>query len=652
MVLFLQRHSFVRLLLHLDLFIRADAIYVYGKERNFSILDAAKLPSGLGEKLFSFLGFSRKLKAIDPELFSTTLWQANYDTVEIARQFERELERQGCYRFLLDYLGGDAALSRYYQARVAVYVSRFLHMVRLIQALSNGKDLHALLGHEEFSGLANSPCMLGLVNSFLPQRTRWLAALSRTLHGAYYRLQWLFLPFSRFLSVLPRFRFRSTAPRAYLLMMQMVWGVPQGAQDESMILKTPKDDFYLYSDRLKREDVLHYYDGSWNFDQYFRFRCNSYMDANGYAWADRRALWPDFPHLIRLLKLQGRVLAHALRQGFYWKDSPGFQNVSARGLWEALERELDLDHFDWRVVFDRTDYNPRHIIDTIVFGRRGTRTVGLHHCASPYDSPQIAFVHYSYYIALGEMFTRPYRDWWNPSMVVRIGRINIDWTVRSKNNSGVLRERFEKKNGAFSCRSLLMLPGDIYYLFPHRWRELESGLRRFVQSDLDMALIVRFKSIDEIQRSSNLRRIWDLCQSDRRLMLDQSGFSSYELMCISDLVLTPNCSSAINEAIALDIPVFTFDFHGRTPLVFRDYGSDFVIQTGEGLFDRLRSVPMGFDRYDVDFDRLRKEANFTYDGRNQERIRDFIADLALGFRIEDGRVEGARLRAPVHLMGG
>jgi hypothetical protein len=123
-------------------------------------------------------------------------------------------------------------------------------------------------------------------------------------------------------------------------------------------------------------------------------------------------------------------------------------------------------------------------------------------------------------------------------------------------------------------------------------------------------------------------------------------------MCISDLVLTPNCSSAINEAVALGLPVFTFDFHGRTPLVLRDYGSDFVIQTGEELFDRLRSVPMGFSRYDVDFDRLRDEANFTYDGRNHERTRDFIADLALGFKAEEGHGKRARPGGAVRLVGG
>ena len=136
-----------------------------------------------------------------------------------------------------------------------------------------------------------------------------------------------------------------------------------------------------------------------------------------------------------------------------------------------------------------------------------------------------------------------------------------------------------------------------------------------------------------LHKSQNLRRLWNLCQTDARLVVDGAGFSSYELMAISHMVITPDCSSAINEAISLGLPVFTFDFHGRAPLVFADYGKDFVLTSGAELFDRLRSLSEGFGQYDLDWERLKNEANYTFDGHNHERTRNFISAVVLGESI-------------------
>jgi hypothetical protein len=636
MILLLQRHSILQLLFHLDIFFRAETIHIYGQERRFSILDAFGISARMGKRALAALGLAHKVQPLDSELFSPTLWEANYEAITLAEGCSDDFKSAATYRFLLALLGEDSALIKYYEARFALYISRLLHLTKIAEVLAKTKDIRVVVGHEEFADLRHSPRLLQRIVRFRTRRSQMMAAVTRRLSGVCYRLQWLALPLLRLITLLPRFRVREISPKPYKLMMQVHWGTSSEMSNDGDEVRTPKDDFYLYSERLGPGDILHYYDGSWRFDADFRNRCNTFMEEKGYAWSDRADLWMTPRYARHLLAIQRRLLKHALQSGLLLKESPAVQNVSARGLWEILERGFDLEHFRWGAVFDRTDYNPRHIIDTILLNRYGCKTVGLHHCASPYDSPQIAFVHYNHYVALGEMFARPYERWWDPTMVVRIGRNNLDWAVRPKidgHAEGDLLERFERAHGTFRHRVTVVLPGDVYYMFPQRWREIEEGLRRFIESDLDMAVIVRFKTREGIQKSQNLRRLWDLCQTDLRVVVDSPGFSSYELMAISHMVIAPNCSSAINEAIGLDIPVFTFDFHGRAPLVFTDYGKDFVLTSGAELFDRFRSLPHGFGQYDLHLERLNNEANYTCDGHNHERTRKFISAVALGENV-------------------
>lgn len=631
MVVFLQNFSLLNLLLHLDLLFRAKTIHVYGQERRFSVIDVFNFSSNLGETFLRCLGLKSKVAAIDPELFSIELWRSNYDAISLAENCGQDFQSSQTYKFLSSFLGEDPAMVKYYQARCALYISRLLHQVRLIQILSQTEDIRVVIGHEEFVNLSHSPHLLSQICQFRTLRSRVLAFIKKQIHSLVYRVQWLILPLCRVIFLLPKFRHKRNETRHFKLMMQVHWGAPVVEGEDSNAMKTPKHDFYLYSGLMGAGDILHYYDGSWSFDSDFRQRCDVYMKERGYQWARKDQLCMGPKHVWWLLCVQAKLWFHAVRHGFLLQDAASVQNVSGRALWEICERELDLAHFSWDAIFDRMDYNPRHIVDTIFLNQHGTKTIGLHHCASPYDSPQIAFVHYNYYIALGEIFVRPFKKWWDPKMLIPIGRNNLDWTVQSKADpklSAEILEKFESTHGKFPLRATIILPGDIYYMFPRRWEEMEKGLRKFIESDLDMAVIVRFKSIQDIKLSRNLSRLWELCKSDPRIIVDQVRLNTYECMSISQIIITPNCSSAINEGIALDLPVFTFDFHGRALLIFGEYGAGFVLQTGQELFDRLECLTKSQGHTNFDFARLKKDANFTADGFNHHRTSQFVGNVA------------------------
>jgi len=630
MNLLIRKPNILNLALHFDYIIKADGIYIYDYERKFSGLDKLNIFGVLTKKVLNTKWIRKKIITIEPSVFAPLLWQSNIESLELAEKIKPYITSDASYNFTSRQLNNSEKLINFYLAKYVLYISRVIHIRKIYEYLNEEKKLVLISGAEEFSNLANHEKQLMQPNHILTKRSLLFGAVGKLMGNIFYKIEWFFMPTAYLIYALFCYKLWGLKKAKYKILMQMHWGVPDDIDKE--FGRYQQNDYYLYGEDIKSGDVLHYYDGTWDFSLQKRVVSDEFMRKNNYNFFERRERRITLSFIYKIIFLQWNLWVGFFRN-IGKESSSSIQNISAWGLWRYMERELDLINFDIKAYYDRSDYNPSHIIDTVVMNNHGIQTVGMHHCASPYDSPQIAFVHYDHYIALGGMFKKPFIGYWDEAMIEEIGRMHIDWVVNIKQDTRRCDHLFEYANttyGPFEKLAVLVLPGEAYYMFPERWSELIAGLEMFVSSKLNIGVFVRFKSKDNLDASVFLKKIWELCKTDERLILDHQKFTTYDCMAISDLIIAPNCSSAINEAIAIDVPVFSFDFHDRPGYLLNEYGSDFIIKTGFDLYDRLEKILHGFSSCKVDWNLLKSDANYTYDGNNQVRICNLMSNIVNG----------------------
>ena len=107
---------------------------------------------------------------------------------------------------------------------------------------------------------------------------------------------------------------------------------------------------------------------------------------------------------------------------------------------------------------------------------------------------------------------------------------------------------------------------------------------------------------------------------DPRFTIEHERFTTHQLMVASDLVITPNASWGINEASIAGARVFTFSYMGMERYNYRDYGADFVLHDSKDVLGAFRGLASGFEGFDCDWERLRMDSDYHFDGGNTERM--------------------------------
>ena len=302
----------------------------------------------------------------------------------------------------------------------------------------------------------------------------------------------------------------------------------------------------------------------------------------------------------------------------------------SKGVYHYLRVVLEMGNIDYQVAFVRNDYNPGHVIHTLVAHRHGRKVAGAAHAASLFDAPQLAYVHLDRYFAQCEIYSRTYGTYWDDVGLVRSGRESLDtlWT-QSNQDVDAIRARVRELYGDRRFFVLLMFPSmDSKMCLAPQWREMHEGVRRLAELELDAHIFLRFRQATFGEHPHGVP-IVQTAERDPRMILDHTNFSTLELQSASDLVVTANASFGINEAALAGKRIFTFGYTLKEDLYFPPdiYGSDFVLKTADDLVRAVAGVASGFDGVDCRWDLLRQDSDYYADGRNCDRIRKGVLEL-------------------------
>ena len=534
-------------------------------------------------------------------------------------------------------VGPDPALGRYLKAFLAMAEPRwriFAYVARDLVAAHAGS---VVVPEAPLDERWDDPA-LGDLRRSVPRGVERLNRVRYAGRMLLARLTLLLVPVALVLAH-ARHGVRRRPDGPYDVVMPVAWGVyREGEAPVRAGVKRFIDDTYLYGDGLPPGRIVHLF-GDWVLAPGNEETFRAAMDERGLPYADRRRFAVTLPLLRLAARAELRSIVLALRP--LGRDRVALMLLAAlaKAVYHHLRAELEMGNLDYRVAFVRHDYNPGHIIHTIVAHRHGRRVAGSAHAAALCEAPQLAWVHLDKYFAQCELYSRTYGAYWDDVALERSGRESLDpLLTRSEEDVGATRARVRELYGDRRYVVLIMFPSTTTRAcLASQWHQMHEGLRRLGALDLDAHIFLRFRRTAFLDHLYG-RPIVEIARTDPRMILDHTNFSTLELQSMSDLVVAANASFGINEAVLAGKRVFTFGYTGKEHFYFPPevYGRDLVLSTADDLVRVVAAVATGFDGVDCRWDLLRRDADYHADGRNCDRIRQGVLELCRS--VGPGRV--------------
>lgn len=411
--------------------------------------------------------------------------------------------------------------------------------------------------------------------------------------------------------------------KKYDVAMPVVWGFHEMDNLLTGVRRPHKDD-YLYGEYLRPGQIVHIF-SYWRYDSEIERRFRSIMDKSGIAYIDKKQYRLTPGMFLRAIKIQISIASGLVSSGFYVFEKTAILMLGCKIIHHILDSYLELENVDYSVYFSKQDYSLNHIVHTIICNSLGKKTVGIQHAASPYDFPQLCYVHFDNYIVFGDTYIEAFAPHWQRIRLSKVGRESLDFITNILQDDVKIQRLKERFKGKFTERkftAVFALAGNDPDISAKAWDTIYRGLNSLRGLDIDFNLFLRF-------RESNLgymRNFEGIAREDKRIIIDYEYFTIYELMALCDLFIGCASSFTINEAIASKAKVFTFDIDGRTKHLYGDYGKDFIIDDPEDFVKVFSGLKNNFKDFDCDWELLRKKSNFNYDGKNHGRIQRVVYD--------------------------
>lgn len=589
---------------------------------------------------------NREVEFVRPpeELLLRHNWEMNKRAIPVTDRMEEILSGTGACRALHSLLKDDA-LVRFFQGLYVSHAAERLMFYAVGSSLRaedkgwvlvpawNGGDRYAA-EVEGGAEAARHSAEVSFVNG-LREAVRKLLILTAAL--AY--------PLIFVLSRLIRGKVALRPPRRreYDVLQPVLWGIFEAGSGR-MISGTKKaqDDSYLQCERLSPDRILYLF-RKWRRSLEEEADLKAKMARNGWPFADSRdfVLTPSFlRYALRVQWCALRLLAGGLAGG----DGAGMCESGALAVRAILHKRLEIENVACKVEFVRDDYNAGHVIETILNNRAGRLSIGIQHHMNAWDYPALSYVHFDKYIVYGDLTARTFRPHWDRLDLQKTGRENIDWAVslvRDREAVERIAERLDALYGKRRARVLFVLPTRRPLNRRKKWDELYAALEWLTQSELEIQVFLRFRSLSDLE-ASRLARFRGLAGRDPRVIIDQENFTTQELMAAVDVTVGNTVSFSIWEAAAAGRKVFSFDMIGVTPYYFAGYGKDFVLTGEEALRALFRAAVEGLAGLDVRWEDLARDCNYHADGGNLRRIQEVVVE---GVAEVNGAGEGRRAAA-------
>jgi len=577
--------------------------------------------------MVQFINPDCKQKEFQREEFIVEEWLANRDSINILQRYTGEYLKSGPCQFLQRVIG-SCKVVKYFQGTLTFVLPAWLAFEKVSNNIEKERDTICMHAWEITAAMRQN---LGLLRCCLLKTAYYVQ--HTFLYFAYLLTVSLMPVLYLFIRSVRGFRFREfIIDKQYFLAMPVLWGVSSDGKNVHNGVLKQIDDGYLYGEELQPGNILHIF-GKWNFKKSDELKYQNSMEKLGYEFVYSNSFKLNPKFVLLIFKTQITIMLAFLSAVIGFRCNR--QNVIMsrflnKAVYYCLEKHLELTNVKYKIDFVKDDYNPAHVINSVVARNYGVIPVGVQHTASPFDSPQLCFIDFDLYIVYGDFYVNMFNNCWRNVSLAKIGREVLDCTtelINSKDKLQKITNDFSKLFGKAKYRVLVLLSGPAHVNRGNMWEEFYLGMKRISKLNLDCQIILRLRETSHSKDFDFIKRIVELGDNDSRFITNQTEFSTQELMPICDLIITPNSSFGINEALAAGKRVFTFDLTGAAKLYFDGYGNDFVMESGDDLVNVFEGLESNFEGMDCDWDRLTKELNYYADGNNCSKMRDALSSV-------------------------
>lgn len=623
MILFFEKYSIIQVLYLFRSVKRAENIYFhyvpFSNQKQHPVLRKAV------RKAIFFINRKTKVAAIDIKVVDDHYWAVNKKVIEFVECLAPEIEKSIVFRMITQRIAKDGNILKCYKTFLADYIAKrclFFSLAKSI-ACDDEQALWIIPASVENGFIQNKLFGSNVLDKNIPSGISSINIAADLARKLAFLLMLTLLPVGFIVLKLKRLTLTRNIAKRYDVAMPVVWGFHEG---DNLVtgVNNPYEDDYLYGERIKPGQVIHIFN-YWRHNPKIEERFKSIMDKKGIPYIDKKEYKVTPRMLFKALKIQLSLLFGLSINGFYLSEKSYLLLTGCKVIRYILDTYLELENVNSLVFFSKIDYDPSHIVHTVIANSLGRKTVGIQHAASPYDLPQLCYAHFDNYVVFADMYIEEYAPYWQKIRLSKTGRETLDFVINILHDDkkiGELKKKMEDRFIAKKFTVVFALSGDNPNISARSWDNAYEGLSRLKELDIDFNLFLRF-------RESNygyMRNFEKIAESDKRIIIDHKYFTTYELMALCDLFIGCATSFTLNEAIATKARVFTFDLDGRAKYLYRDYGKDFVISKSEDFVRVFNGLKDGFKDFDCNWELFKKKSNFNYDGKNHQRIQQAVYD--------------------------
>ena len=403
--------------------------------------------------------------------------------------------------------------------------------------------------------------------------------------------------------------------------MPALWGCyPPGENIKGGVRKFLEDD-YLYGEIYKPGDILHIF-GDWPIEN--EKVVKEEMDRRGWLWCDKKDFGVDF-HLLR----------KSLKSIWAVFSPKRLAKSDAKMMYHGFLSYISHSNTDYQAELIRNDYNPAHLLHTQMMNSFGRKTIGVAHAANPKACPQLKYVHFDAYCTACEIYDRTWAKKSGPNLpeeqrIEKTGRETLDHAFDAKTKRWKVRNELKILWKHDPIRIILiLLPGAGVSENFKPWAHMLAALEIINSIKGDHKIIIRFRDLEDKRMMVIYEEYFFELKELKKVWHKPTQFTTLELMAASDLVIAPNASWAINEALVMVKPVFTFSFLGYEEEYFPPeiYGKDFIIKTASQLVETVHKFLKDDMSFDVNWMRMTEDADYHLDGKNSQRLAQVMYEM-------------------------
>ncbi len=640
-MLYFETYSILQIVFLFNYVRKAEHIFFH--KRAFPPLRFSQRRMKIVTGLIRFLNSKVEIATLKPDDINVRTWEMNEETVDVVDSLESGIKKTAVYKTILEIVK-DENIIKCYKMQLTDHVSGRLLFLRMAKDLLDkygSKDTILLVpAHNDGYGFQVHLFSDTVLNPYMLKGAYMANSIICFLKKIYGLLMFSFFPLGYCVRNLRKFTFGKINKKKYDIAMPVIWGF-SSKRAECAEPRTKDDDSYLYGDDVRPGRIVHvfnYWRRSPKLEEEYRVR----MKEQGIPYADNRLYRIPLHFLFQSIKIQATILKRIMN---YLKVGHRYLLNSGFILNWMFNRIVEFENIDYKVDLIRHDYSPHHVVDTIISNKYGRKTVGIQHGANagPYVLNNLCYVHMNKYCIFSKKHKGLYSPYWDSIELEETGYWRTDYLINITKNKDLTASIKSKISNLYGDRKhvvLISFPGSGEHNLTRQWDEMYEALCELENISLDCNIFLRFRSTSDL-KSPHISRFAKLLETDKRIIIDNDRFTTYELMSVCDLYITSSHSTGMLEAVSIGKNAFTFDYMRTAQYCFGEYGKDIILNTKDDVVNVFLGLDNKFEGFDCNWELLKKDFNYHYDENSLGRLHTTISEMIRGSESEDCIKPGA-----------